>query len=316
MKQYSEKIRTVAKRLFDEDKIDCFVGFSASTVPLVNHPTTIAKVDDVEKLTWDAGCGLNLANYLHRRADRVGVVVTGCTSRNLITLIQEHQVDRDKLFIVGVPCSGMIDVRKVEQAVGGKEILKSEHEGETLTVAGEGFSEKIKVADVLQRNCAVCTKHNPVLFDEMVGDAVSEPADVDKFAEIEKIEALAERERWDYFTGAFEECIRCYACRNACPMCYCPTCFVDENKPQWVGKTTEQADTLTFHFLRAFHLAGRCTDCGACEKACPVDIPVRYLTSKMNKDAKLIFNFESGIDAEERPLLDKYKLTDLNDFFK
>jgi formate dehydrogenase (coenzyme F420) beta subunit len=316
VKQYSEKIRAIVRRLFDEDKLCFFVGFSAGSIPLANHPTTIDKAEDTDKLIWDAGCSMNLANYLHRRSDRVGVVVTGCTSRNLITLIQEHQVDREKLYIVGVPCSGMIESRKVAQAVGGKEILKAESDGDMLTVEGEGFSEKLKVADVLQRNCEVCTRHNPVLFDEMVGDEIAEPGEVEKYAEIEKIEAMDERERWDYFTDAFEECIRCYACRNACPMCYCPTCFVDENKPQWVGKTNDQADTLTFHFLRAFHLAGRCTDCGACEEACPLDIPVRYLTSKMNKDAKLTFDFESGIDIKELPLLDKYKLTDLNDFFK
>jgi formate dehydrogenase (coenzyme F420) beta subunit len=119
-----------------------------------------------------------------------------------------------------------------------------------------------------------------------------------------------------HFDDLLKNCIRCYACRNACPLCYCPTCFVDESRPQWVGKSIDPTDTRTFHFLRAYHCAGRCTDCGACERACPVGIKVRTFTKKLEKDVKELFNFETGLDPDVRPPLDVYKTQDPEEFIK
>ena len=70
---------------------------------------------------------------------------------------------------------------------------------------------------------------------------------------------------------------------------------MDESKPQWVGKSLDNTDLRTFHFLRAFHLAGRCTDCGACERACPVGIKVRQFTKKLEKDVWERYQFEAGV---------------------
>ena len=130
------------------------------------------------------------------------------------------------------------------------------------------------------------------------------------------IEGLELAERQAYFEDLFAPCIRCYACRNACPLCYCPTCFVDEAKPQWVGKGQEAVDVMTFHFLRAYHCAGRCTDCGACERACPVGINMRVLTKKLEKDCVDNFGWEAGLSSDVRPALDTFKLDDPDKLIK
>ena len=137
-----------------------------------------------------------------------------------------------------------------------------------------------------------------------------------KTEDVEKIEELSPEKKWAFFNNTISRCIRCYACRNACPLCYCPTCFVDESTPQWVGKSIDPIDTMTFHFLRAYHCAGRCTDCGACERVCPVGIPVRQFTKKLNKDAQDLFSWEAGLTMDQRPLLDVYRPDDYNDFIK
>jgi len=333
---YTEKLRAAARRLLSEEKVDCFIGYREGSVPMVHHPVVITRAEQADSLVWDANCALNLANYVIGRKDRIGIVATGCVSRNLATLIQEHQVTREQLHIVGVPCTGMLDrsaiVKKIGERHAGQEITGVCLNGNkvTVTLAGErggrsgrggsgergGGSEELPYQDFLARNCRICAHHNPVIHDELLGDPVPDPAGYIAPEDVVAAATQSEAERWDFFQQAFAPCIRCYACRNACPMCYCPTCFVDESRPQWVGKSSDPTDTLTFHFLRALHLAGRCTDCGACERACPLDIPVRYLTSRLNAEAKELYDFESGLDPDQRPLLDQYRLEDHNEFFK
>jgi ferredoxin len=91
---------------------------------------------------------------------------------------------------------------------------------------------------------------------------------------------------------------------------------VDEARPQWVGKSQDANDVRTFHFLRAYHCAGRCTDCGACERACPVGINMRTFTKKLEKDCLDLFGWEAGLDPDVRPPLDVYRPQDPNDFIK
>jgi ferredoxin len=136
------------------------------------------------------------------------------------------------------------------------------------------------------------------------------------FESVREIEAMNSEEKWDTFEDLISTCIRCYACRNACPLCYCPLCFVDESDPQWVGKSQDPIDVRTFHWLRAYHCAGRCTDCGACERVCPMGIRIREFTKKLNKDVKEIYGWEAGLTTEERPPLDTYRPNDPEDFIK
>jgi formate dehydrogenase subunit beta len=107
---------------------------------------------------------------------------------------------------------------------------------------------------VLQQNCALCIHRNPVIFDEMVADAVQEQTDVDRYADIQKIEAMNTEEKWQFFDDLLRPCIRCYACRNACPLCYCPTCFVDESKPQWMDKGQDPLRRADLPFLKGLPL--------------------------------------------------------------
>ena len=316
MLKYTEKIRETAKRLFDEETVDVFIGYQKGTVPMMNEPLLVNHPDKVDQLYWDNFCGLNLCNYLTKRTDKIGIIANGCNSRNMVTHIIENQIKRDQLYIVGIPCEGMIDHRAVLRAVKQREILDIVQEGSTFVVKGKDFEETFEKQKFLQSNCAVCRHRNPVLYDEMLGDPVEEQTDVNPYADVEKIEEMDPEKKQGFFQRLISRCIRCYACRNSCPLCYCPTCFVDESAPQWVGKSIDPTDTLTFHFLRAYHCAGRCTDCGACERVCPMGISMRQFTKKLNKDTAELFSWEAGLDQEKRPSLDVYRPDDYNDFVK
>jgi ferredoxin len=312
---YIDKIREISKRLLDEGRVDMIIGFRKGTIPMMNEPCFVKNSGELSTLVWDSNCGINLANYLTDRKEKIGIVAKGCDSRNIVTHIIENKIKREKLVIIGVPCKGMIDKRKIA-GMFEDGIDDIGEDGSTVRVKSRGVETSLNKSDLLQENCALCVHRNPVIYDELAGPLVEEQKGVDRYADVRRIEAMTPKEKWEYFKELIAPCIRCYACRNACPLCYCPTCFVDESRPQWCGKSQDEIDTRTFHFLRAYHCAGRCTDCGACERACPVGIKVRQFTSKLNRDCLDMFGWEAGLSPDQRPPLDTYKPADPGDFIK
>ncbi len=313
MDTYTKKIREIAKDLLASQKVDRVIGFEMGTIPMAARPVSIESENDAEKLVFNSLCAMNLANYIRKPKGTIAVIAKGCDSRNMVNHVVEHQVDRENLVIIGVPCHGMIDKSQLALEVEG-EITAYDEEGQTLkitTAQGELTFEK---QDFLKDNCRLCQHRNPVIHDYMAGDPVTEQELEDPFADVNEIEAMSQEAKSTLFEDLTKNCIRCYACRNACPLCFCPTCFVDESSPQWVGKSQNKTDVDTFHFLRAFHCAGRCTDCGACVEACPMDIDVRKFTRKLIKDSYEMFGWEAGLDISKRPPLDTFNPADPDDF--
>src|SRR5512139_1118015 len=126
MREYTERIQGAAKRLLTEKKVDVVIGFRKGTVPLMNEPFLAKNVDQAKHLYWDGNCGINLANYLTKRTDRVGIVAKGCDSRNIVVHLLEYQIKREQLYILGAPCHGMIDRRRILAALNGKDPLHAE----------------------------------------------------------------------------------------------------------------------------------------------------------------------------------------------
>jgi ferredoxin len=123
-------------------------------------------------------------------------------------------------------------------------------------------------------------------------------------------------ERWEFWQREFSRCMKCYACRAACPMCYCQQCLVECNQPQWVPVAPHLLGNFEWHVSRAMHLAGRCVDCGACSEACPVGIPLflinRFLSQLLEKE----FNQRAGISATVEYPLAVYSASDREGFIK
>jgi len=123
--------------------------------------------------------------------------------------------------------------------------------------------------------------------------------DHERLREMEEMGVLDRRRFW---TQVFNRCIKCYGCRNACPMCICEDCRLEESR--WVRVGEIPPEYPSFHLIRAFHLADKCVGCGSCENACPMNIPLGQLHQLIREDIKRLFGYEAGRDVfEESPLL-------------
>lgn len=314
MQKLAAQIQVAAKKLLEEKKVDLVVGFAEGSLPLRGTPLFARTPEEVDQLIWNRGCENNLANYLRNRTDKVAVVAKGCDVRSIVALVKENQINRDNLYIIGVPCNGMIDRKKISGLLNGQEVLEVEENGATIVLKGNGFSENVNLSNLLHESCKDCRYGNPVEYDELIGELL--PAkDEDDFAEIKEFEAKTTAKRRAFLTEEFSKCIRCYACRNACPMCYCEECFVDCGSPEWIGKSAADVqDNILFQTVRVFHSAGRCADCGACERACPMGINLRLLTRKLVKDVKELFNAEAGVNMDDKAALATFTADDPEPF--
>jgi len=310
MKEVVEQIRTKAKELLSEGKVDCVLGYKKGTVPMQEQPFCAYTPEEADQLTWSVFCTNNLANFLIKNTGKTAVLAQGCVSRNIVGLIKENQIKRENVYILGIHSPGMVDAKKVQDKFPDKVIQEAYLEGEELVVKGKDFTEHIPHRDVKRNNCYTCTHRNAVIYDEFIGEQGKESGggNIDKVAY--PWSKLDPEQRWEKFQETFKDCIRCYACRNVCPLCYCDVCFVDESNPQWCGKGQEETDIYTFHILRAFHCAGRCTDCGACESACPVGIKMRHLTSMLEADIREKYDYSPGLDLESVSPLSNYSQND------
>lgn len=313
MPDLSNRIREIVRKLLRQKEADLIIGFERGSVPLHSTPCFIRNEERAERLIWNSFCDNNLANYLMKRSEKVAIIAKGCDARAVVELIKERQIPREQVVIIGIPCQGMVDRRRIEAEFEGKEILEGEEQDEKLILNGDGFTKVLAMDKYLYPCCQVCTHRNPTTYDILIEETVTEKA-TDQYPDIGEFEAKPPEERWQYISDEVNKCIRCYACRNACPLCYCKECFVDKTRPQWIGKTIDTNDTFIFHIMRAFHLAGRCVECGACERACPMGVDIRKLNRKLSADVKELFDYKTGTSLDQVAPLATFSPDDPEEF--
>ena len=331
MENIEKKLREQARKLLIEKQVDASVGYEKGTLPLTATPCFITNPDDAEKLVWNRFCTQNLAKFVHdlvmqhresqkrvkpeaRIKKAFGIVARGCTSRSIVIHLVEKQYDRSEVVILGVPCTGYVDRKKLAALLNNEEVLDGAVDGEHLTVRTASGEKKFALKDVLADNCLTCRFNNPVISDVMAGDPAPAMDADSEYAEVEAFEKLPIEERWAYFTKEMEKCIRCAACRNACPSCYCRICFAEQSQPQWVGIGEDRSDTQMFQLMRMYHMVGRCVDCGSCISVCPMGVDLRKFLKKLDKDAFELFEHRAGASLDVPAPLSTFKENDKEDF--
>ncbi|WP_291325736.1 4Fe-4S dicluster domain-containing protein [Desulfovibrio sp. UCD-KL4C] len=305
LKDLKEQIRKALPEL------DVVIGWTGGYDPLHATPHFIRRDEDIDKIQVDALCVHNLATYLPSlRGKKVGIVVKGCDSRSVVELLQEKLIDREDVTIFGFGCNGVVDQTKIRRTVGDVGNIDScEISGSEVKVSASGTEHKLQLGDVLADKCATCRYPNAVLSDHFAGEEVTATATFeDGYKDVDEFEAKPTDEKFGFWLKEMDRCIRCYACRNACPMCVCRDhCVAQSRDPHWLSQEAHVRDKWMFQVIHAYHLAGRCTECGECQRACPVDLPILLFKKKMNKEIKDIFDYEAGLDPEATPPLMTFK---------
>jgi len=319
MKDIEQKLKNEAKALLEQGKVDYIIGFEPGSLKFTTTPLITKDKNDVDRLVINSFIVNNLANFLTELKGRVGIVAKGCDSRSIVSLIQDNKVARGNVIILGVPCTGIIDLSKIEKLIGKDrdELDDINREKDKVIVTVDGKRSEFLITEVLFDNCLGCELPTPQEFDILLGEPtlpVNERA-VSQ-AKVEQLQEMPPEQRWDFWKDEFSRCIRCYACRNICPACFCERCFVEETEPQWAMPVPRWQDNLMFQVIRNIHVAGRCTDCGECERACPVNIPLRSLTKEMYDIVGELFNFRAGMDKESPPLMTHYEQEEAEGFIR
>ena len=319
MKEMEQRLQEEARALLEQGKVDYIIGFALGSLKFTTTPLITKDKEDIERLIINPFIVNNLAVFLTELQGRVGIVAKGCDSRSIVSLIQDNKVAREDVVIIGIPCPGLIDLSKIELATGKyrDELDDIVREGDKVTVRFDSEERVLPTEDVLFDNCLGCEFPTPQEYDILLGEpSPAVPNLAASRKNIEQLEGMSSEEKWDFWKNEFSRCIRCYACRNVCPACFCKRCFVEESEPQWVLSVPLWQDNLIFQVIRNIHVAGRCTDCGECERACPVNIPLRSLTKRMYELVDELFHFKAGMDKDAAPLLTAYELEEAEDFFR
>lgn len=287
-------MKELAKKLLADGTVKVVIGYEEG--PHGVRPAFITDPSQAERLVFDERCVQNLVSYLSPRRQlvarlgRPAVVVKGCDTRAVAGLIRESQIRREDVVLIGVRCNGV----KADPTVAGP-----------LT------------AETVADRCKGCDLREPKLVDHVVGtlgQGFEGPSLRDK--RIAELEKMSFAERWDFWTREFERCVRCHACRQVCPMCFCERCIAEKTRPQWLESSPHLRGNLAWNIIRAMHQAGRCVDCGECERACPAGIPLNLLARKVASIVAERFGYRTTDDPSVPAPIGVYRLDDPQEFIR
>lgn len=315
MQRIFELVKDKAAKLLADKSVDRILGWKCGEFVYDETPAVFKTPEELSDFVYDGFSGANLSKYLIDESKKDGKVLAllkPCDTYSFNQLVKEHRINRDNVYVLGIECRGKLDIYKIKE-LGIKGIQGIEENGDELLIHTIYGDKTCKRGDVMLERCLCCKGKKHMVYDELVstGEEIEETPS-DRFSTVKKLEAMTPNERFAFWQGELSKCIRCNACRNVCPACSCRTCVFDNDKSGVAVKAnTDSFEEKMFHIIRAFHVAGRCTDCGECSRVCPERIPLHLLNRKFIKDIDMLYgDYQAGADAESRAPLVNYTKDD------
>jgi len=240
-------------------------------------PVFVTSPEDAGKLAWNESCLANLTAYLKRG--------------------EVQALGPAAIVVKGCDERALVVLEK-----------ESQLDRSSLHVIG------MACGGMGQEKCAACETPVPRFANETIGAGAAPPGN--RYGALERIHTMAPEERLSYWTAQFDGCVKCYACRQVCPMCYCERCIADKNRPQAISTSPHRTGNFAWHITRAMHLAGRCVGCDECSRACPAGIDLRLLNLAMAQVAERQFGYRAGLDPAADPPVGTFAFADKEDFIR
>lgn len=309
MKDVEMKMKERAKQLLESGEVARVVGWKKGDFCYDPSPATFETVEELDNFVYDYFCGANLSKYLiqiSKKEGKTAVFLKPCDTYSFNQLVKEHRINRENVYVIAVECMAKFDIEKIKEK-GVSQITGVEVKDKDVKVSSLYGETTLYKPEILLAKCETCQKTHQVKDEEIILHERPE-RDVDRFAEVKKLEAMTEDERFAFWKEQLSKCIRCNACRNVCPACSCVKCVFDNPASGVAAKANDsEFEEKLFHVIRAFHVAGRCTDCGECSRVCPQHIPLHLLNRKFIKDIDGLYGeFQAGEEAEGKTPLTSY----------
>ena len=301
-----EQLIKRAKELLADGTVQKVVGWQKGLFDEDVTPAVFASAEELDKgFVFNKYCAANLSKYLVKITREIEIKKS--TTRMNNTMAKQRDPNAQD---APIPQERVLVFLKPNDTYSFTELLK-----ENRITRDDVYAIGVPCQDTLEGGsvCANCANKKPVSCDELIGvDAEGAPADPTRMDQVAKLEAMTADERYEFWQNEFSRCIRCNACRNVCPACTCEKCVFDNNALYTSQKVAETSfEESLFHIIRAWHVAGRCTDCGECSRVCPQGIPLHLLNRKFIKDINEIYGeYQAGSDLETRPPMLTFKEED------
>ena len=304
-----------ALELLADGTVNRVLGWTAGEFVYDVTPAVFETAEELQNgFLYNDFCAANLSKYLvkeSRKEGKILVFLKPCDTYSFNQLVAEHRIIRENVYAIGIECYGKADVEKLRaMGISGiTGIRKVDGEYVVETIYG---TETVKAADATAERCLACKSKKHVAYDELIGEDGEVIEDCNRFDMVEKLEAMTPDERFAFWRGELSRCVRCNACRNVCPACTCEQCVFDNPNSGVSQKAAATSfEENMFHIIRAFHVAGRCTDCGECSRVCPQNIPLHLLNRKFIKDINEFYGtYQAGEDPNAKPPLGTYTKND------
>lgn len=310
-----QEVISRAKELISDGTVNRVIGWQTGEFVYDITPAVFESVEEIEKsFVFDDFCGANMSKYLVKESGKdgkVAVFLKPCDTYSFNQLLKEHRINRENVYAVGIPCDGKADIEKIK-ALGISGITGIKADGDNFIISTIYGEKTVAKADALAERCLSCKSKKHVAYDELIGED-GDVLESDRFDMVTKLENMTSDERYEFWRNELSRCIRCNACRNVCPACTCENCVFDNDKSGVANKAiSDSFEENMFHIIRAFHVAGRCTDCGECSRVCPQHIPLHLLNRKFIKDINELYGeYQAGADTESRAPLTNFTKEDV-----
>ena len=306
-----------AKQLLADGTVNRVMGWKRGEFVYDITPAVFETAEEIDAdFVCDDFTAANVSKYLVKESRKEGKILAflkPCDTYSFNQFVKEHRIVRESVYVVGIPGGPKLDAEKIK-AKGITGILGVKNENGTLKIDTLYGEETMPYYEAILGKCETCKSRKHVVYDELIGEEgeVITAEDSGRFDMVEKLENMTAQERYDFWREQLSKCIRCNACRNVCPACTCENCVFDNPASGISNKAAADSfEENMFHIIRAFHVAGRCTDCGECSRVCPQNIPLHLLNRKFIKDINAFYGeYQAGEDTTSRAPLNNYDKDD------